>query len=102
MEVAAGLALAVVAVRASSGWELAALIWLALFAVPLAFIDIAVRRLPAPLTAAGERVHQAQAAVGQVSADLRSDIRSGQFDGEQAVWVGAAAGRQARGPAQPG
>ncbi|HUY48171.1 MAG TPA: A24 family peptidase [Streptosporangiaceae bacterium] len=51
-ELAAGLALAVVAARAPSAWELAALIWLALFAVPLAFIDIAVRRLPDPLTAA--------------------------------------------------
>src|SRR5712691_8704481 len=51
-ELVAGLALAVVAVRASSAWELAALAWLALLAVPLAFIDAAVRRLPDPLTAA--------------------------------------------------
>jgi leader peptidase (prepilin peptidase) / N-methyltransferase len=51
-ELVAGLALAVVAARASSAWELAALTWLALFAVPLAFIDVAVRRLPDPLTAA--------------------------------------------------
>jgi leader peptidase (prepilin peptidase)/N-methyltransferase len=51
VELAAGLALAVVAARASSAWELAALVWLALLAVPLAFIDIAVRRLPDPLTA---------------------------------------------------
>jgi leader peptidase (prepilin peptidase) / N-methyltransferase len=51
-ELAAGLALAVVAARASSAWELAALAWLALLAVPLAFIDVAVRRLPDPLTAA--------------------------------------------------
>jgi leader peptidase (prepilin peptidase)/N-methyltransferase len=36
-ELAAGLALAVVAARASSAWELAALAWLALLAVPLAF-----------------------------------------------------------------
>ena len=50
-ELVAGLALAVVAVRASSAWELAALAWLALLAVPLAFIDAAVRRLPDPLTA---------------------------------------------------
>ena len=49
---AAGLALAVVAARASSVWELAALSWLVLLAVPLAFIDVAVRRLPDPLTAA--------------------------------------------------
>jgi leader peptidase (prepilin peptidase) / N-methyltransferase len=51
-ELAAGIALAVVAARASSGWELAALAWLALFAVPLALIDVAVHRLPDPLTAA--------------------------------------------------
>jgi leader peptidase (prepilin peptidase)/N-methyltransferase len=51
-EVAAGLALAVVAARATSGWELAALAWLVLAAVPLALIDVAVHRLPDPLTAA--------------------------------------------------
>ena len=51
-EAAAGLALAVAAARATSGWELAALAWLALIAVPLAFIDLAVHRLPDPLTAA--------------------------------------------------
>lgn len=51
-ELAAGLALALVAARASSVWELAALAWLTLFAVPLAFIDVAVHRLPDPLTAA--------------------------------------------------
>lgn len=51
-ELAAGFALAVVAARASSVWELAALAWLVLLAVPLAFIDVAVRRLPDPLTAA--------------------------------------------------
>jgi leader peptidase (prepilin peptidase) / N-methyltransferase len=51
-ELAAGLALAVVAARASSVWELAALAWLVLLTVPLAFIDVAVRRLPDPLTAA--------------------------------------------------
>lgn len=50
VELAAGLALAVVAARASSAWELAALAWLALLAVPLAFIDVAVSRLPDPLT----------------------------------------------------
>ena len=55
VELVAGLALAVVAVRASSAWELAALAWLALLAVPLAFIDAAVRRLPDPLTAALRR-----------------------------------------------
>jgi hypothetical protein len=47
-----GLALAVLAARASSAWELAALAWLTLLAVPLAFIDVAVHRLPDPLTAA--------------------------------------------------
>jgi len=51
-ELVAGLAVAVVAARALSVWELAALAWLALLAVPLAFIDAAVRRLPDPLTAA--------------------------------------------------
>jgi leader peptidase (prepilin peptidase) / N-methyltransferase len=51
-ELAPGLALAVVAARVSSGWELAALTWLALLAVPLAFIDVAVHRLPDPLTVA--------------------------------------------------
>jgi leader peptidase (prepilin peptidase)/N-methyltransferase len=51
-ELAATLALAVLAARASSAWELAALAWLAVLAVPLAFIDMAVRRLPDPLTAA--------------------------------------------------
>jgi leader peptidase (prepilin peptidase)/N-methyltransferase len=51
-EIAAGGALAILAARASSGWELAALAWLALIAVPLALIDIAVHRLPDRLTAA--------------------------------------------------
>ncbi len=47
-ELAAGLALAVVAARASSVWKLAVLAWLVL----LALIDMAVRRLPDPLIAA--------------------------------------------------
>lgn len=51
-EVTTAEALAAVAARASSGWELAALPWLALIAVPLAFTDIAVHRLPDRLTAA--------------------------------------------------
>ena len=51
-EFVAGLVLAVVAGRASSAWELAALACLVLAAVPLAFIDVAVHRLPDPLTAA--------------------------------------------------
>ena len=50
IEFVTGLVLAVAAARASSGWELAALAWLALIAVPLAFIDIAVQRLPDLLT----------------------------------------------------
>jgi leader peptidase (prepilin peptidase) / N-methyltransferase len=50
-EAAAGLALAVAAARATSVWELAALAWLILIAVPLAFTDLAVHRLPDPLTA---------------------------------------------------
>jgi leader peptidase (prepilin peptidase) / N-methyltransferase len=52
VEMTAGLTMAIVAARASSGWELAALAWLVLLAVPLAFIDSAVKRLPNPLTAA--------------------------------------------------
>jgi leader peptidase (prepilin peptidase) / N-methyltransferase len=51
-EFAAGLALAVVAARATSAWELAGLACLVLAAVPLAFIDVALHRLPDPLTAA--------------------------------------------------
>jgi leader peptidase (prepilin peptidase)/N-methyltransferase len=51
-ELAAAIALALVAARASSGWELAALAWLTLVAVPLALTDIAVHRLPNRLTAA--------------------------------------------------
>ena len=51
-ELTAGFALAVTAARASSAWELAALVWLVLLAVPLAFIDVAVHRLPDQLTAA--------------------------------------------------
>jgi len=50
-EAAAGLALAVAAARATSAWELAAMAWLILIAVPLAFTDLAVHRLPDPLTA---------------------------------------------------
>jgi leader peptidase (prepilin peptidase) / N-methyltransferase len=51
-EAVAGLALAVAAARATSPWELAALAWLTLISVPLAFTDLAVHRLPDPLTAA--------------------------------------------------
>lgn len=49
-ELVTALVLAVAAARASSGWELAALAWLALIAVPLAFIDAVVQRLPDLLT----------------------------------------------------
>jgi leader peptidase (prepilin peptidase)/N-methyltransferase len=51
VELLTAAVLAVLAVRGTSGWELAALGWLAIVAVPLAFIDVAVRRLPDPLTA---------------------------------------------------
>jgi leader peptidase (prepilin peptidase)/N-methyltransferase len=50
-ELTAALALAIVAARATSGWEFAALAWLALIAVPLALIDMAVHRLPDQVTA---------------------------------------------------
>lgn len=49
---AACLALAAVAARSQSPWQLVALGWLMLCAVALAFIDIAIRRLPNPLTGA--------------------------------------------------
>jgi leader peptidase (prepilin peptidase)/N-methyltransferase len=52
VEAAAGLTLAAVAARSPSLWQLAALGWLMLCAVTLAFIDIAIRRLPDPLTGA--------------------------------------------------
>jgi leader peptidase (prepilin peptidase) / N-methyltransferase len=49
---AAAVLLAALAARVHPGLVLAAASWLALCAVPLAFTDIAVRRLPDPLTAA--------------------------------------------------
>jgi len=52
VEAAAGLALAAVAARSPSLWQMAGLDWLMLCAVTLAFIDIAIRRLPDPLTGA--------------------------------------------------
>ena len=52
VELLTAAALAIVAARATTAWELAALGWLAIVAVPLAFIDVAVRRLPNQLTAA--------------------------------------------------
>ena len=51
-ELATAITLALVVARASSGWELAALAWLTLIAMPLALIDIAAHRLPNRLTAA--------------------------------------------------
>lgn len=44
--------LALIAARSATGWELAALSWLAVVAIPLTFVDIASRRLPDQLTAA--------------------------------------------------
>lgn len=52
VEAAAGLALATVAARSPSSWQLAAMGWLMLSAVTLAFVDIAIARLPDPLTGA--------------------------------------------------
>jgi leader peptidase (prepilin peptidase)/N-methyltransferase len=52
VEAAAGIALAAAVVRSASAWQAAALCWLMLCAVALTFIDIAVRRLPDPLTGA--------------------------------------------------
>jgi len=51
-ELAAALTLGIVAARTPSLWEMAALAWLGLLAVPLACVDVAVHRLPDPLTAA--------------------------------------------------
>jgi leader peptidase (prepilin peptidase) / N-methyltransferase len=67
-ELTAGLAMALVAARATSAWELAALAWLVLLAVPLAFIDSAVHRLPNPLTAAAFAGVLALLAVGALTA----------------------------------
>jgi leader peptidase (prepilin peptidase) / N-methyltransferase len=52
VELLTAAALAIVAAKATTAWELAALGWLTIVAVPLAFIDVAVRRLPNQLTAA--------------------------------------------------
>jgi leader peptidase (prepilin peptidase)/N-methyltransferase len=51
VELLTAAVLAVLAVKATSAWELAALGWLAIVAVPLAFIDVAVHRLPDMMTA---------------------------------------------------
>jgi leader peptidase (prepilin peptidase)/N-methyltransferase len=52
VEVTTALLLGALAARVHPALVLAAACWLALCAVPLAFIDAAVRRLPDPLTAA--------------------------------------------------
>jgi leader peptidase (prepilin peptidase)/N-methyltransferase len=52
VEVTSALLLGALAARVHPGLVLAAACWLAVCAVPLAFIDAAVRRLPDPLTAA--------------------------------------------------
>ncbi len=44
------------AARVPTGWELAALAWLALIAVPLAFTGVAARRLPDRMTC--QRLHR--------------------------------------------
>jgi leader peptidase (prepilin peptidase)/N-methyltransferase len=51
VELLTAAVLAVLAVKATSAWELAALGWLAIVAVPLAFVDAAVHRLPDIMTA---------------------------------------------------
>jgi leader peptidase (prepilin peptidase) / N-methyltransferase len=51
VELLTAAVLAVLTVRSTSAWELAALGWLAIVAVPLAFIDVAVHRLPDIMTA---------------------------------------------------
>ena len=52
VELAAAAAMAAVLARSSLPWQAAALSWLVLTGVPLVSIDLAVRRLPDPLTAA--------------------------------------------------
>jgi len=52
VETTAGVALAIAVLRSASAWQAAALCWLLLCAVALTFIDIAIRRLPDPLTGA--------------------------------------------------
>jgi leader peptidase (prepilin peptidase)/N-methyltransferase len=53
VEAVTAILLAALAARIHPALVLAAACWLALCAVPLAFIDIAVQRLPDPLTASG-------------------------------------------------
>jgi leader peptidase (prepilin peptidase)/N-methyltransferase len=61
-EAAAGLALAAAAARTTSAWELAALAWLILIAIPLAFTDLDELAGPAhrhvPRACAGRRVRR--------------------------------------------
>jgi leader peptidase (prepilin peptidase) / N-methyltransferase len=50
VELATALVLAAVVWRSSSAWQALALVWLGLAAIPLACIDLAVKRLPDTLT----------------------------------------------------
>jgi leader peptidase (prepilin peptidase) / N-methyltransferase len=50
VEVVAAVTCGLLAWRVTAGWTLAALLWLALAGVVLAFVDVAVHRLPDPLT----------------------------------------------------
>lgn len=85
--VAAGC-LALIAARSTTGWELAALGWLAIVAVPLTFIDIAVRRLPDQLTVT--------AYAGTVTLLAAAALSAGQ-PGRPAVIAGAFTGLLAAG-----
>jgi leader peptidase (prepilin peptidase)/N-methyltransferase len=51
IETVAAACLALIAARSTTGWELAALGWLAVVTIPLTCVDITVRRLPDQLTA---------------------------------------------------
>jgi leader peptidase (prepilin peptidase)/N-methyltransferase len=79
VELLAAAVLAVIAARATSAWELAALGWLAIVAVPPAFIDAAVHRLPDKLTAtayAGTLALLAAAALTATILDSSAEPRS--------------------------
>ncbi|MBT8225648.1 MAG: prepilin peptidase [Dactylosporangium sp.] len=72
VEILAALVLSMLAMRAPSGWVLAAWIWWALLGIALALIDTAVHRLPDPLTTA---------ATGGVGLVLTAEaITSGEVD----------------------
>jgi leader peptidase (prepilin peptidase)/N-methyltransferase len=73
-ELVTGLAMALVAARAGSAWELAALACLVLLGVPLALIDGAVHRLPNPLTAAAFAGVLAFLAVAALTADRPGEL----------------------------